>query len=113
MRYIKEELRSKHSKSKNDIGNSGNVHCNGGGLDYLQIFAEVLRVRHESGVFISFVEPGAASDFSRSLLPVHSVALSLLDMYIIPLSIHSYNYVPLLVSYCTINTRAQVGLNKV
>lgn len=72
--------------------------------DYLQTFAEVLRVGHESGVFISFIEPGTAADFCWSLLPVHSVALPLHDMYIISLSIHSNHHLRLRLSYCTVNT---------
>lgn len=81
--------------------------------DYLQTFAEVLKVRHEPGVFVSFVEPGTAADFSGSLLPVHSVALPLLDMYIIPLAIYSYDHLFVLFSYCTISIqidkRIQIG----
>lgn len=71
--------------------------------DYLQTFAEVLRIGHEPGVFISFVEPGAAADFSGGLLPVNGVALPLLDMYIIPLSIHSYHHLLPLFPYCKVS----------
>lgn len=72
--------------------------------DYLQTFGGVLRVRHEPGVFISFIEPGTAADFSGSLLPVHSVALPLPDMHVIPLSINSYNHLLLpFFSNCTMS----------
>lgn len=71
--------------------------------NYLKTFAEVFRVRHEPGVLISFVEPGTAADLGGSLLPVYSVPLPLLDLYIIPLSIDSYNHLPLLLSYCTVS----------
>lgn len=77
--------------------------------DYLQISAKVLRIRHEPGVFISFVEPGTAANFSGGLLPVHSIARPLLDMYIIPLSIHSYHHFLLLFSYYKVNRHSSSG----
>lgn len=53
---------------------------------------EVFRVRHEPRVFIAFIEPGAPTDLSGSLFPVNSVAFPLFDMYVVPLTIHSYNH---------------------
>lgn len=81
-------------------------------LAYLQTLAELLSVRHEPGVFVSFIEPGAAADLSGTLLPVHSVALPLLDMYVISLSIHSYHHLISYLSYCTAKTHTVHNLQK-
>lgn len=93
-----EEQATFRGRIKSEVSAMSNVMV----TDYLQSLAEVLRIRHEPGVFVSFIEPGTAAYFSGALLPVHSVALPILDMYVIPLSLHGYHHLILLVSHCTV-----------
>lgn len=59
----------------------------------LQLVAELLRVRNKAAVRVSLVEPGAAPDLRRLLLPEHRGARSVVEPHVVTPSVCAYDHV--------------------
>lgn len=59
----------------------------------LQFFTEVLGVRNEAAVSVPFVEPGAAPDLRRLLLPIDGGPSAVIQLHVVSPSVRPHDHI--------------------
>jgi len=59
----------------------------------LQFLAKLLRVRNKATIRVPFVEPGAAPDLCRLLLPEHCSPDAVVELHVVTPPVCPYNHI--------------------